>query len=132
MTPSFLDGLNDEQREAVTLPHQSALILAGAVCAVALLLARWLGKSPERQIVMLLGLVVFTIGAAHMLRLSVLFALLVLGLLLRNLDTRHDVMAVDLGRAEQLFFVVLFVVTGARIALRRSLEKVSVITATNL
>ena len=30
MTPSFLDGLNEQQLEAVTLPHQSALILAGA------------------------------------------------------------------------------------------------------
>ncbi|MEK6593666.1 MAG: UvrD-helicase domain-containing protein, partial [Pseudomonadota bacterium] len=30
MTPSFLDGLNEHQLEAVTLPHQSALILAGA------------------------------------------------------------------------------------------------------
>ncbi len=30
MTPAFLSGLNDRQLEAVTLPHQSALILAGA------------------------------------------------------------------------------------------------------
>ncbi|MCW5574450.1 MAG: DNA helicase II [Burkholderiales bacterium] len=30
MTPSFLSGLNDAQLEAVTLPQQSALILAGA------------------------------------------------------------------------------------------------------
>jgi DNA helicase II / ATP-dependent DNA helicase PcrA len=30
MTTSFLSGLNDEQLEAVTLPQQSALILAGA------------------------------------------------------------------------------------------------------
>jgi DNA helicase-2/ATP-dependent DNA helicase PcrA len=30
MTPSFLQGLNPEQLEAVTLPHQPALILAGA------------------------------------------------------------------------------------------------------
>ena len=30
MTPSFLTGLNEHQLEAVTLPHQSALILAGA------------------------------------------------------------------------------------------------------
>jgi DNA helicase-2/ATP-dependent DNA helicase PcrA len=30
MQPAFLDGLNPEQLEAVTLPHQSALILAGA------------------------------------------------------------------------------------------------------
>jgi len=30
VNPSFLSGLNDRQLEAVTLPHQSALILAGA------------------------------------------------------------------------------------------------------
>jgi len=30
MTPQFLSGLNEQQLEAVTLPHQSALILAGA------------------------------------------------------------------------------------------------------
>ncbi len=30
MAPSFLSGLNEQQHEAVTLPHQSALILAGA------------------------------------------------------------------------------------------------------
>ena len=30
MTPSLLEGLNEHQLEAVTLPHQSALILAGA------------------------------------------------------------------------------------------------------
>ena len=30
MTHAFLDGLNEQQLEAVTLPYQSALILAGA------------------------------------------------------------------------------------------------------
>src|SRR5262245_48404436 len=30
MSPDFLSGLNERQLEAVTLPHQSALILAGA------------------------------------------------------------------------------------------------------
>src|SRR5574340_546253 len=30
MTPSFLSGLNEQQIEAVTLPRESALILAGA------------------------------------------------------------------------------------------------------
>src|SRR5512141_142593 len=30
MHPEFLEGLNEQQREAVTLPHESALILAGA------------------------------------------------------------------------------------------------------
>lgn len=124
LTTMFLSWMHREYRAdwVTVILHPlymlfGSLILGYLACAVALALARWLGKSAERQIVMLLGVVVFTIGAAHMLKLSVLFALLVLGLLLRNLDTRHDIMSVDLGRTEQLFFVVLFVVTGARLAL---------------
>lgn len=124
LTTMFLSWMHREYRAdwVTVVLHPlymlfGSLILGFLACAVAIALARWLGKSAERQVVMLLGLVVFTIGAAHMLRLSVLFALLVLGLLLRNLDTRHDIMSVDLGRTEQLFFVVLFVVTGAMLAL---------------
>jgi len=33
LTPAFLSGLNDQQLEAVTLPHQSALILAAPAAA---------------------------------------------------------------------------------------------------
>lgn len=92
-----------------------AILLAGLACGIGLAGARWLGKSAERQAVMLLGLVVLTIGAAHVLHLSVLLALLVLGVLLNTLDRRHDLMAVDIWRIGQLFFVVLFVVIGARL-----------------
>jgi len=93
-----------------------SLTLGYAACMVARLAGRWLGKDNERQFVMLLALVVLTVGAAHMLELSVLLALLAFGVMVRNLDARHDVVAVDLGRVGQLFCVVLFVVTGAKLA----------------
>jgi NhaP-type Na+/H+ or K+/H+ antiporter len=124
LTTMFLSWMHREYRaDWITVVLHPLYMLFGSLivgylaCLMGLALARWLGKNADRQVVMLLGLVVFTIGAAHMLRLSVLFALLVLGLLLRNLDKRHDIMSVDLGRTEQLFFVVLFVVGGARLAL---------------
>jgi Kef-type K+ transport system membrane component KefB len=47
----------------------------------------------------------------------VLFALLAYGVMARNLDRRHDLMAVDTSRIGQLFFVVLFVVGGASLQL---------------
>jgi Kef-type K+ transport system membrane component KefB len=77
------------------------------------LFARWLGKSPVPQFVLAVGMVIATVGAAQAARLSVLLALLVLGACARNLDRDHRLIDVDFGRAAQVFFVVLFVLTGA-------------------
>jgi len=107
----------------ITIVLQPLYMLAGslglgyAACMLALLLARWLGKSADRHFVLLLALITVTVGAARMLDLSVLLALLSFGVMARNLDRRHDLMAVDISRIGQLFFVVLFVVGGARLHL---------------
>ena len=77
------------------------------------LLARWLGKSPVPQFILAVGAVIVTVGAAQAGRLSVLLALLVLGACARNLDREHRLVDVEFGRAAQVFFVVLFVLTGA-------------------
>lgn len=94
-----------------------SLLLGYLACSLALWLSRWLGKSAERHFVLLLALIVAIIGAARMLELSVLIALLAFGVFARNLDERHDLMAVDLTRIGQVFFVVLFVVSGAKLEL---------------
>lgn len=94
-----------------------SLILGYVACMLTLLLSRWLGKSAERHLVLLLALIAVTVGAARMLELSVLLALLSFGVMARNLDRRHDLMAVDTSRVGQLFFVVLFVVGGASLKL---------------
>jgi NhaP-type Na+/H+ or K+/H+ antiporter len=94
-----------------------SLALGFAASVVAIALSRWLGQRAERQFALLLALIVLTIGAARMLELSVLLALLALGVFSRNLDTRHDVMTVDLSGIGQIFYVVLFVVSGARLPL---------------
>lgn len=94
-------------------------ILVGSVaagylaCGTLLLLARWLGKREDRQLLALLAMVVLTIGVAHSLKLSVPLALVAFGMLARNLDRRHVLLPVRFGDVGQLFFVVLFVLTGA-------------------
>ena len=90
-----------------------SLLLGYAACVLALLIARWLGKKAEWHFVLLVALVVVTVGVARMLELSVLLALLSCGAMARNLDRRHDLMAVDISRVGQMFVVVLFVVSGA-------------------
>ena len=73
----------------------------------------WLGKREQRQLVLLVAMVVLTIGVAHSLKLSVPLALVTLGMLARNLDRGHVLLPVRFGEVGQLFFVILFVITGA-------------------
>lgn len=94
-------------------------VFAGAVALgylasrLLLSLARWVGKSEDRQFVLTVSMVVLTIGLAHTLRLSVALALVTLAVLARNLDTRNALLPVRFGRGGELFFVILFVLTGA-------------------
>lgn len=91
-----------------------ASVLAGFAASLLLLaLARWVGKREDRQFILLVGLVFLAVGAARNLNLSVVVTLLALGLLARNLDRRHVLLPLRFGYGGQLFFVILFVLTGA-------------------
>jgi hypothetical protein len=99
-------------------------VLAGSVAAgyaaskALLALVGWLGKHRPHQLLLLLAIVVLTIGAAHSLKLSVPLALVTFGMLSRNLDQRHVLLPPRLGEVGQLFFVILFVITGASLEFR--------------
>jgi hypothetical protein len=67
---------------------------------------------------LLVAVVVLTIGAAHSLKLSVPLALVTFGMLARNLDRHHVLLPARLGELGQLFFVLLFVITGASLEFR--------------
>ncbi|HEV2220949.1 MAG TPA: cation:proton antiporter [Casimicrobiaceae bacterium] len=90
-----------------------SFLLGYAAFRVVTLFARLIGKSPAPQFILTVGMIIVTVGLAEVSRLSVLLALLVLGACARNLDHEHRLVDVDFGRAAQLFFVVLFVLTGA-------------------
>jgi len=94
-------------------------ILLGSACAgllasaVVIALATWIGKRIELHAALLVAMVALMIGAAEALKLSVLIVMLIFGALVRNLDSAHALMPVDIGRFGQVFFIVLFVTTGA-------------------
>jgi len=91
-----------------------ASLFAGAAASwLTLGLAGWLGKRVELHAALLLAVVVLLVGAAEALKLSILISLLTYGVLVRNLDREHVLMHVDVGRFSQIFFIVLFVATGA-------------------
>jgi NhaP-type Na+/H+ or K+/H+ antiporter len=77
------------------------------------LCASVLGKGTAPQFILTVAAIILTVGAAQVLKLSVLLALLVLGICARNLDRAHRLIDVRFGDAAELFFVVLFVLTGA-------------------
>jgi Kef-type K+ transport system membrane component KefB len=94
-----------------------SLALGGAMASAARWVARRLDRSPELHFTLVVGLVVAAVGLAQMGKLSVILALLAFGMFSRNDDHCHELMAVDLGRASRLFYVVLFVITGASLPL---------------
>jgi Kef-type K+ transport system membrane component KefB len=77
------------------------------------LVARFIGKSDAPQFVLIVGMIVLTVGLAQNGHLSVLLALLVFGVAARNFDRDHHLIDIRFGHAARLFFIVLFVVSGA-------------------
>ena len=95
-----------------------SFVLGLASSAATISLARLLRGRDETQPVLLIALILMTVGAAILLKLSVLLALLAYGALLRNLDRNRIVSAADFGLTGQMFFVILFVLSGANLDLR--------------
>lgn len=90
-----------------------SIALAFATHAGLILFARIGGKDKVVQLVLQLGAVLFVLGLSYMLHLSFLIAVLVLGVLSKNLDRRHDLVDVEWGYLGQTLFIVLFFLTGA-------------------
>jgi Kef-type K+ transport system membrane component KefB len=90
-----------------------SLVAGWLACILMLRLAAWLGKSEERQFILMVAMVVVTVGVAHALKLSVSLTLITLGVAARNLDRGYAVLPVHFGHGSQLFFVILFVLVGA-------------------
>jgi len=107
---------------AVAAAHPAYLLLGSALLGLAMgllgiALARWIGKREDAQLILVLALIAVTTGLARQLNLSVILALLALGVFSRNLDRRHAMLPVELGHAFQFFVAVLFVLTGASLRL---------------
>lgn len=94
-----------------------SLALGGVTARAARLLARQVERSPELHFTLLAGLVLAAVGLAQAGKLSVILALLAFGMFTRNDANRHALVNVDLGRASRLFYIVLFVITGASLPL---------------
>lgn len=119
LLPGLLDGRGaDGATDAVlhaTWQLLGALLLAWALTHLKLVLARWVGRGEPEQFALSLGAIVFALGMATMFGLSILLTLLALGILSRNLDRAGALTDVQFGHLASVFFVILFVVSGANL-----------------
>ena len=92
-----------------------SIALATAVGHLLHFLARKTKEASQYHFALVAGAIMFTLGAATSLNLSTLFAPLVLGIVVKNLERKDLVSNLDFGEAFELFFIVLFVFAGANL-----------------
>ncbi len=92
-----------------------SLVLAGVLAMVMLSLLRLFGRRPAFQFSATVALVLLTVAAAAMFRLSVPLSLLLLGMLGRLFDHERHFVSLRFGETAMLFVVLLFALTGARL-----------------
>lgn len=92
-----------------------SVLLGILIFLITLGIAKLIGKRKANQFVLFAGTVVLAIGLARILHFSSLLTLFVLGVLARNLDLKHLLTEVDFGWIARLFFILLFVITGAQL-----------------
>lgn len=92
-----------------------ALLLAWALTHMKLRLASIVGHGEAQQFALSLGFIIAALGFATMLEVSMLLTLLALGVLSRNLDRRGALTDVQFGHLASVFFIILFVISGANL-----------------
>lgn len=79
------------------------------------LAARKTKVAKQYQLALVIGAVMMTVGAALVLKLSALFAPLVLGMVVRSMERAKLIANIEFGSSFELFFIVLFVYAGANL-----------------
>ncbi|MBE0627426.1 MAG: cation:proton antiporter [Burkholderiales bacterium] len=99
-----------------------SILLATVAGHILHYLARKTKNASQYHLALVAGAIMLTLGAAETLNLSTLFAPLVLGIVVKNLEHEDLVSDLDFGEALELFFIVLFVFAGANMHLRELLH----------
>ncbi|HQT25602.1 MAG TPA: cation:proton antiporter [Burkholderiales bacterium] len=95
-----------------------SLALAWLLSHASIRIASLLGQNENLQFALLVGLIISAIGLSKMFNCSTLLTLLALGIMVRNLDLRKELMRIEFGHGGEIFFVLLFVIAGANLHLK--------------
>lgn len=125
--PFSMAGENVSALMMIGLPlyRLAGAVIVGIVVAwLAIQVVRRLQPQDEHfRFAIVIGAVMVTLGLCTMFNASSLFSPLVLGIALRWFETsKHKLSQVPLGEGGDLFFIVLFVLAGAKIDLGNLIE----------
>ncbi len=95
-----------------------SLLLAWLLSHATIRIASLLGKAENLQFALLVGLIISAIGLSKTFDCSNLLTLLALGIMVRNLDMKSELMKIEFGHGGDIFFVLLFVIAGANLHLK--------------
>lgn len=84
-------------------------------------------KAAQYKLALVVGALMLTLGLAQQLQLSMLFAPLIVGIVVRSVEQDVVVSSMEFGSAFELFFIVLFVFAGASLHLKELIEYAPVI-----
>lgn len=79
-------------------------------------------QASQYKLALVIGTVIVAIGLAQQLKLSMLFAPLVIGVVIKSLERETVVSDLEFGAPFELFFIVLFVFAGAGLHLHELIE----------
>ena len=112
----------------VTIILQPVYQLTGSLllgCALAFglhMIAVRTQQASQYKLALVIGTVIVAVGLAQQLKLSMLFAPLVIGVVIKNLERETVISDLEFGAPFELFFIVLFVFAGARLHLHELVE----------
>lgn len=105
-------------------------LLLGLVLAYGLhTIATKTAKAAQYKLALVIGTLMITVGLANELKLSMLFAPLIIGIVVKSMEQESVVSDLEFGAAFELFFVVLFVFAGAGLHLRELVEYAPIVLA---
>lgn len=113
----YVDGLAP-LKTVVGAPLYSLLgsaALGGVAGVILHYTARRFKNAHQYHLALVIGAVMLTLGAALMLKLSALFAPLVLGMVVRGIERKDLISDMEFGPSFELFFIALFVYAGANL-----------------
>lgn len=91
--------------------------LAIVLTYIMIFIARLIGKRADAQFSLMAAMLLFAVGLAKMFGVSPILTPLLFGMMLVNIDHEQHVLEVELGSSGEMFFIILFVYTGAHMHL---------------
>lgn len=117
LLPLVKPGINNDALQEIVYRLGGSFVVSAAVFGLLLLIASFVGKRKENQLILLVGGMMFAIGVAKLLKLPSMLTLFMLGALARNLNYRYLLMEINFGWLEKLLIILLFVITGMHLKL---------------